>query len=91
FYCPVEEDKISIRTYERGVEDETLACGTGAVACALVYAYKAKMKSPISVRTNSGGWLTIYFESKTDTFYNIYLEGDARIIYKGEMSEESWK
>jgi len=91
FYCPVKEDKIAIRTYERGVEDETLACGTGAVACALVYAYKAKMKSPISVRTKSGGWLTIYFESKTDTFYNIYLEGDARIIYKGEMSEEAWK
>ena len=91
FYCPVKEDKITIRTYERGVEDETLACGTGAVACALVYAYKAKMKSPISVRTKSGGWLSIYFESKTDTFYNIYLEGDARIIYKGEMSEEAWK
>jgi len=91
FYCPVKEDKISIRTYERGVEDETFACGTGAVACALVYAYKAKMKSPISVRTKSGGWLTIYFENKTDTFYNIYLEGDARIIFKGEMSEEAWK
>jgi len=91
FFCPVKEDKIEIRTYERGVEDETLACGTGAVACALVYAYKAKMKSPISVRTKSGGWLSIYFESKTDTFYNIYLEGDARIIYKGEMSEDAWK
>ena len=91
FYCPVKENKITIRTYERGVEDETLACGTGAVACALVCAYKTKMKSPIFVRTKSGGWLSIYFESKTDTFYNIYLEGDARIIYKGEMSEDAWK
>jgi len=89
FYCPVKQDKITMRTYERGVEDETLACGTGAVACALVHAYKAKKKSPISVRTRSGGWLTIYFESKTDTFYNIYLEGDARIIYQGEMSDEA--
>jgi diaminopimelate epimerase len=89
FYCPVKEDKIAIRTYERGVENETLACGTGAVACAMVYAYKEKMKSPIAVRTRSGGWLSIYFENKTDTFYNIYLEGDARIIYKGEMSDEA--
>jgi diaminopimelate epimerase len=89
FYCPVKKDKIMVRTYERGVENETLACGTGAVACALIYAHKTKMKSPISVRTKSGGWLSIYFESKTDTFYNIYLEGDARIIYKGEMWEEA--
>ena len=88
-YCQEKEDKITIRTYERGVEDETLACGTGVVACVLVYAYKAKMKSPISVRTKSGEWLLVYFEEKEGTFYNIYLEGDARIIYKGEMSEEA--
>ena len=89
FYCPISEDKIKIRTYERGVEDETLACGTGAVASALVYANKTNIKSPVSVMTKSGGWLSIYFESKTDTFYNIYLKGDARIIYKGEMSEDA--
>ncbi len=91
YFCPVKEDKITIRTYERGVEDETLACGTGAVACALVYAYKTKTKSPISVRTKSGGWLLIYFEEKKGMFDNIYLEGDARIIYKGKMSEDAWK
>ncbi len=91
FYCPVKEDKITIRTYERGVEDETLACGTGAVACALVYAYKEGIKSPVSVMTKSGVWLYIYFDEKEDTFYNIYLEGDARIIYSGEMLEDAWK
>jgi len=89
FYCPISEDKIKIRTYERGVEDETLACGTGAVASALVYANKKNIKSPVSVMTKSGGWLSVYFESKTDAFYNIYLKGDARIIYKGEMSEDA--
>ena len=89
FYCPISEDKIKIRTYERGVEDETLACGTGAVASALVYANKTNIKSPVSVMTKSGGWLSVYFESKTDAFYNIYLKGDARIIYKGEMSEDA--
>ncbi len=89
FFYPVNEDKIKIRTYERGVEGETLACGTGAVACALVYANKTNIKSPISVMTKSGGWLSIYFERKTDAFYNIYLKGDARIIYRGEMSEDA--
>ncbi len=89
FYCPVNEDKIKIRTYERGVEGETLACGTGAVACALVHANKTNIRSPISVMTKSGGLLYIYFESKTNTFHNIYLKGDARVIYKGEMSEDA--
>jgi len=89
FYCPVNEDKIKIRTYERGVEDETLACGTGAVASALVYANKTNIKSPVSVMTKSGGWLSVYFESKTDVFFNIYLKGDARVIYKGEMSKDA--
>ena len=89
FYCPLNKDKIKIRTYERGVEDETLACGTGAVASALVYANKTNIESPVSVMTKSGGWLSVYFESKTDAFYNIYLKGDARIIYKGEMSEDA--
>ncbi|MDY6790264.1 MAG: diaminopimelate epimerase [Thermodesulfobacteriota bacterium] len=89
FYCPVEKDKISIRTYERGVEDETLACGTGAVASALVYANKTKVKSPIAVRTKSGGWLLIFFTEEKGVFGNIYLQGDARIIYRGEMSEDA--
>ncbi|NNK85157.1 MAG: diaminopimelate epimerase [Desulfobacterales bacterium] len=89
FYCPLNKNKIKIRTYERGVENETLACGTGAVASALVYAYKTKVKSPVSVMTKSGGWLSVYFESKTDVFNNIYLKGDARVIYKGEMSKDA--
>jgi len=89
FYCPVEKDKISIRTYERGVEDETLACGTGAVACALVYANKTNIKSPIAVRPRSGGWLLIYFKEEKGGFENIYLQGDARIIYRAEMSEDA--
>ncbi|MBT8352383.1 MAG: hypothetical protein KJO26_14285, partial [Deltaproteobacteria bacterium] len=53
------------------------------------YANKTKVKSPVSVMTKSGGWLSVYFESKTDVFNNIYLKGDARVIYKGEMSKDA--
>jgi len=90
FVCPREDGGISNRTYERGVEDETLACGTGCVGAALVMAHKAGMKSPVSVITKSGGSLIIHYEKKNGRFCNIYLEGDARIIYKGELWEEAW-
>ncbi len=81
---------LVIRTYERGVEDETLACGTGAVASAIVIAYKYRIKSPINFTARSGGILTIHYNEKQGQFYDIFLEGDARIIYKGELWEDSW-
>ncbi|MBF0120313.1 MAG: diaminopimelate epimerase [Desulfobacterales bacterium] len=83
-----EDNTIVIRTYERGVEDETLACGTGSVAVALISASKYQNKSPINVLTRSGGYLTIHFKEKDGVFSDIYLEGDARIIYKAELFEE---
>ena len=82
---------ISIRTYERGVEDETLACGTGSIASALVSAFKNKAVSPINVVTRSGGVLSIHFREDNGRFYDIYLEGDARVIYKGELWEDAWR
>ena len=82
--------KIDIRTYERGVEDETLACGTGAIAAVVVSALLGKVTSPVGVRTASGSVLTIHFDLENDEAKNIYLEGDARIIYSGELSEEAW-
>jgi diaminopimelate epimerase len=81
---------IANRTYERGVEDETLACGTGCVAAALIMAYKQGISSPVRVMTKSGGYLTVHYQKKEKQFFNIYLEGDARIIYKGELWEEAW-
>ena len=85
------KNEIAIRTYERGVEDETLACGTGAIAGAIVAAYQSGSDSPIKVRTRSGGFLNIYFKREADGFHDIYLEGDARVIYVGELQEDSWK
>lgn len=82
---------LEIRTYERGVEDETLACGTGSVAGALVTAAKTGIKSPVTVVPRSGEALHIFYEVKNHVFYEVYLEGDARIIYKGELREDAWR
>ena len=83
------EDRIKIRTYERGVENETLACGTGSIAGALITALKTGQPSPIQVITRSGGILNIHYENENDDFKNVFLEGDARIIYKGELCADA--
>lgn len=82
---------LGIRTYERGVEDETLACGTGNVAAALISSLRHGLPSPVKLLTHSGEYLSIYFEKAGDTFSEVYLEGDARVIYKGELSPEAWQ
>jgi len=91
FVCHIKDNTIAIRTYERGVEDETLACGTGAAASAIVVAHKMKIDSPLSVLTRSGGYLNIFFKEKEGQYYDIYLEGDARIIYKAQLWDDAWK
>lgn len=77
-------DAIKLRTYERGVEDETLACGTGSVASALVFALKAGASDKIYVHTRSGEMLKVYFKNRGEGFSDVWLEGRARIVYKGE-------
>jgi diaminopimelate epimerase len=82
---------ILMRTYERGVEDETLACGTGAVAAALAEAAKWA-ESPVTVITRSGAPLKVYFRRDEDRFFEVQLEGEARVIYTGLLHKEavSW-
>jgi len=80
---------LEIRTYERGVEEETLACGTGAVAAAMIAAAKGLSSPPITVFTKSGESLTVHFEGSRFPFKNLYLEGDARVIYEGELWDEA--
>jgi diaminopimelate epimerase len=75
---------IGIRTYERGVEGETLACGTGSTAAALIFALKNNLKDLVRVKTQSGEVLKIYFNKKEDKFNDVWLEGSVRIVYKGE-------
>jgi diaminopimelate epimerase len=81
---------LSIRTYERGVEGETLACGTGTVASALIAAFKGRVKSPVSVRTEGGEVLAVHFEIAGDEVKKVFFEGDVHIIYEAEMWEEAY-
>ncbi|MCL5270661.1 MAG: diaminopimelate epimerase [bacterium] len=76
---------IDIRTYERGVEDETLACGTGSVAAALVASLHGHGRSPVSVYTRGGPILRIHFAPAAGGtgFTAIKLEGEARVVYEG--------
>ncbi len=76
---------LMIRTYERGVEDETLACGTGSVAAALIAARLGRVKSPVTVHTRGGEALTIYFTLQGEAFGEVFLEGDALVAYQGEL------
>jgi diaminopimelate epimerase len=77
--------ELSIRTYERGVEDETLACGTGAVAAALIAARLGQVASPVTVHTRGGEALTVYFTPQGEAFTQVFLEGDALVSYQGEL------
>ena len=87
---------MAVRTYERGVEDETLACGTGCIASALIAAGRQLASSPVEVRTRSGEMLTIHFQMARQQespgeiqFGDVYLEGDARVVYEAELWDET--
>ncbi|HEY1121349.1 MAG TPA: diaminopimelate epimerase [Haloferula sp.] len=77
---------IAIRTYERGVEDETLACGTGMVACALMHHLLDGAPSPIKVDVKGGDTLEIGFEKTGETtFTNVTLTGPADFVFEGDI------
>ena len=78
-------NKIAIRTYERGVEDETLACGTGIVASALIFAASEKSSSPIMVLARGGDELEVGFEKSGDRFRNVTLTGPAEFVFEGTV------
>lgn len=81
-----EPGHIVIRTYERGVEDETLACGTGMVACALLHHLLTGAPSPVKVDVAGGDTLEIGFESMPDGgFARVTLTGPADFVFEGDI------
>ncbi len=88
-FAQLVDDMLMVRTYERGVEAETLACGTGSVASALTAAIKHNLPSPVKVKVRSGEVLKVYFSlDEQGAFHDVMLEGGANYIYKGRLAAQ---
>ena len=79
----VDRENVYLRTYERGVEGETYACGTGAVASGVILKEKGLIESPVNILTKGGEILKVYIGDE------VYLEGDAKVIYTGALNDEA--
>lgn len=85
FVKQIDDDTFSLRTYERGVEDETLSCGTGATAVAIAMNATGKTNSD-SIHLNvEGGKLEVSFDKNGEKFINVFLKGLAEFVFKGEI------
>jgi diaminopimelate epimerase len=76
---------IAIRTYERGVEDETLACGTGVCAAALLFARLTGARSPVNVTVRGGETLQVGFELNGEEWKSVTLTGPADFVFDGTV------
>ena len=84
-FTEVNAGKILMRTYERGVEDETLSCGTGTVAVALSFAEKNNLeKGTVEIQT-PGGKLAVSFSKHGSIFTDVWLEGPAKLVFTGTI------
>ncbi len=79
-----KDDSLSIRTYERGVEAETFACGTGSVASAMVHCFLGNTKDVFTINAR-GGKLNVSFTCRDGLFTDVWLEGPAAYVFKGEI------
>lgn len=87
FVQKVGDRALKVRTYERGVEDETLACGTGVVASALLSSHKNLVQPPVEVETRGGEFLKVDFDTSKGPVTDVYLEGLTRISFEGMLAE----
>ncbi|MDG1849460.1 MAG: diaminopimelate epimerase [Flavobacteriales bacterium] len=84
-FVSIQSEELSLRTYERGVEDETLACGTGATASAIA-AFEAGLIASESVKVNVlGGQLEVKFKKNNTAYHDIHLKGPAEFVFRGEV------
>jgi len=86
FVQVINKKEIRVRTYERGVEDETFACGTGCTAGTLVSHLTRGMTSPVICHTQGGEDLLIHYRIKEGFPTDIFLEGDVKIVFEGTLS-----
>jgi len=82
FVKVLAKNKLQVRTYERGVEAETLACGTGVVASSVILIMKKYVSSPVSVLTQGGETLKVYYDGKT-----AFLEGKVTVVFEGKIEK----
>ncbi|MFZ5774648.1 MAG: diaminopimelate epimerase [Thermodesulfobacteriota bacterium] len=80
---------LIVRTYERGVEGETMACGTGAVASAIIAGRLGMVTPPVAVTTSGGELLTIHYRLNGEAIEEVFLEGPASFIYDGQLHAEA--
>lgn len=85
-FIKYDGDKILIRTYERGVEDETLACGTGSTAAAIISNEIFKLNPPIKIITKSNCELIVNFEIENQKVKKLSLTGPAELVFSGEIT-----
>ncbi|MFV5696038.1 diaminopimelate epimerase [Flavobacterium sp. LB3P122] len=85
FVKKIDETTFSLRTYERGVEDETLACGTGATAVAIAMNVLGETKANSIDLNVEGGKLVVSFDKKDGQFTNVFLKGPAEFVFKGTI------
>jgi diaminopimelate epimerase len=88
FVEQTDRDYMKIRSFERGVENETLACGSGCVSSAVSTFRDGKTEPPVRFEPQSGIPLSVHFQASQD-LGEIYLEGDARLVYTGEFTKEA--
>ena len=88
FIEPIARNRIKIRSFERGVENETLACGSGCVSSAVSTFREGKTDPPVTFEPQSGIPVAVHFEASED-LGEIFLEGDARLVYRGEFTREA--
>ncbi|HNY01923.1 MAG TPA: diaminopimelate epimerase [Bacteroidales bacterium] len=84
-FASAGNEVLFVRTYERGVEDETLSCGTGVTASALAYAFRNNTGESRCLIETRGGRLSVRFQRSGDRFTDVWLEGPAEFVFRGEV------